>query len=389
MTSIQKIILSYIKAYKKIDINELSHIINEPSTLISNEIKKLYSKDYFKKCDNGDLIISQNIFEEIKEWSTWTNDSDPGDEFDYTNDYGIIKGHNNYPIILSVRQLRKILQLAHIDIYHYHKFKIYTNGKKRIITAPGWNLKKRQKWILRFILNNYTLPDCVHGFSPNKSIVTNALCHIKKNEIGCIDIEDFFPSIKSEVVTNIFFKMGYTHKVALELTELCTCDGELPQGAPTSPMLANIALTEFDNEICNYANANQLTYTRYADDITISGDKDINIHLENVIDILLKYGFSQNMKKTHISKGKKRKIVTGLIVSDKIKVKKSYKKKLRQEIYYCKKYGILQHLKNTGRTSAVNFKEYMYGKAYFVKMVEPEVGEKILKQLDEIFSCGY
>lgn len=325
----------------------------------------------------------------VDEWSVWIDDRNPGDDFDFTDTNGVTFSQNGYPKINSVKALNKILNLAHVSLDHYHKFSIYTKGKERTIYSPGWNLKKRQKWILRYILNNYQLPDCVHGFTSHKSIVTNALCHIGKNEIGCMDIKDFFPTVNSSMIMDIFLSMDYPKNVASLLTDICTFEEKLPQGAPTSPMLANIALSTFDTAVLKYVNDNGLTYTRYADDITISGDHNIENHLDIIKNILLEHGFSPNEKKTRVTKGNYRKIVTGLVVSDKVKVPKRYKKKFRQEIYYCQKFGILQHLKNTKQTSAVNFREYMYGKAYFIKMVEPEVGEELLVQLDEIFSYGY
>ena len=81
-----------------------------------------------------------------------------------------------------------------------------------------------------------------------------------------------------------------------------------------------------------------------------------------------------------------RKMITGLVVKHDVRIPAAFKKKLRQEIYYCNKYGVSQHLHAIGRDSAVNFREYLYGKAYYVKMVEKECGEKFLQQLDEIFS---
>lgn len=105
--------------------------------------------------------------------------------------------------------------------------------------------------------------------------------------------------------------------------------------------------------------------------------------------IIQKYGFEINEQKTHIMKDNYRKMVTGLVVTDTVKVPQKFKRKFRQEIYYCEKFGVEQHLKNIGRKSAVNFKEYMYGKAYFIKMVEEDVGNKFLKELDQIFSLVY
>jgi hypothetical protein len=279
-----------------------------------------------------------------------------------------------------------MLKLEHIDIKAYHVFNISKGLKNRLITAPSKNLKLRQRWILKYILNKIALPECVHGFVEHKSIVTNANCHVNKKEIGCLDIKDFFPSISIEQIFEVFKEMGYRDEVANELCMLCTFEKILPQGAPTSPMLANIVFRPVDLEILKYAEENELTYSRYADDITISGNVEIYAHLCEIKRKIEKYDFEINENKTHIMKDNYRKIVTGLVVSDNVKVPQKYKRKFRQEIYYCQRFGVEQHLKNIGKTSAVNFKEYMYGKAYFIRMVEKEVGENFMKQLDEVFS---
>ena len=77
-------------------------------------------------------------------------------------------------------------------------------------------------------------------------------------------------------------------------------------------------------------------------------------------------------------------MVTGLVVSDDIRVPKSFKRKLKQEIYYCKKFGVAAHLENSKVKKCANYREHLYGKAYYVKMVEPEIGERFLSELDSI-----
>ena len=79
-----------------------------------------------------------------------------------------------------------------------------------------------------------------------------------------------------------------------------------------------------------------------------------------------------------------RKMITGLIVTDTVKVPKYYKRKFNQELFYCEKYGVASHLKNCRTHKKVNFKEYMYGKAYYIKMIEPDFGEEYLRRLDAI-----
>lgn len=305
---------------------------------------------------------------------------------------------SGYPQIYNFEELNNYLNLDHIAPYTYHKFYIfgkkkqdagrYPSNKYRCITAPSVELKKRQRWILDNILSHYVPLECVHGFVKGKSIVTNAQCHIGKSEIACIDIKDFFPSITDSQIKDVFINLGYSESISKTLTALTTFEHRLPQGAPTSPTLSNIVMEPLDSEILEYAEKNGLVYSRYADDITISGDQNIRKHIEEVIGIVERYNFIVNKNKTHIMNSSTGKKITGLSVDSSVKVPLRYKRKLRQEIYYCKKHGISFHLKNCKNRNEkyINFAGYLYGKAYFIKMVEPQVGLEYIKQLDDLFT---
>ena len=387
ISMIDILILSYINKFDYIDLNEIKSAINEPIGLIVQEVVRLYDEEYFKKYQDKYRLTDKGLSLNVSVWNTWLKDK--GDEFSIEENYPVKRNSLNMPYFENISDLHKILKLEHIDVYSYHNFNISNGKKERLITSPSKNLKQRQKWILNYILYNFNAIDCAHGFTKTKSIVTNAKCHVNKKEIGCLDIKDFFPSISAKQIFDVFRNFGYGEELAMELCKLCTYEDCLPQGAPTSPMLSNIVFAPIDSEILQYSKENNLVYTRYADDITISADEDISNHLCEVKKIIQKYGFEINEQKTHIMKDNYRKMVTGLVVTDTVKVPQKFKRKFRQEIYYCEKFGVEQHLKNIGRKSAVNFKEYMYGKAYFIKMVEEDVGNKFLKELDQIFSLVY
>lgn len=395
MKTYELILLSYINKFKKIDYIEMQKEINTPILQLSNIIYDLYDRGYFflTDCEGGVEVTEKAKAEPIHVWNAWTEDEKL--DFDGTQKYKGTLNEFLVPKIEDEKTLVKILKLEPIKKYSYHFFEIYNGEKKRMISAPSKELKERQRWILNNILYKVKNKDCVHGFVRGRSIVTNASCHVGKKEILCIDIADFFPSIKLDQVKNIFIKLGYTDQVAQRLGELCTFlpitsqVGELPQGAPTSPALANIVFDAVDSKLLEYANENQLVYTRYADDLTFSTDtSNIEEHLDHIIHFITESGFRINENKTHIMKDNYRKMVTGLIVNEKVKVPKKFKRIFKQELYYCQKYGISQHLQAIGRNNAINFQEYMYGKAYFIKMVEANLGEYYLKQLDELFSSS-
>lgn len=384
---IQTLILSYVNKYNRIDLEEIRLCVNEPVSLIAREVAQLYKEKYLQRSEQGYSLTEKGLQQDVDLWNVWIEESDDDDWFSIEENVPLKVNEKGIPIFDDIKDLRKALKLDHVNIDAYHMFNISKGHKNRVITAPSKKLKKRHRWILEYILKKTKLPNCVHGFVENKSIVTNAESHINKRVVGCLDIKNFFPSITVERVVEIFKEIGYKDDISEELGKICTYNGVLPQGAPSSPMLANLVLKSFDLELLEYCNTNSLTYTRYADDITISGDDEIDGHIEKIRQMLKQHGFEINDEKTHIMRDNYRKMVTGLVVSDTVKVPKSYKRTFRQEIYYCRKFGVEQHLRNNGRISAVNFKEYMYGKAYFIKMVEEEVGESFLKQLDIIFSA--
>jgi len=254
-------------------------------------------------------------------------------EFDYIEkccNYADKLIDKNLPVIFDEKHLVDILQLDGIDKNAYHIFCIdKKNGEKRNIASPSMNIKYRQQWILRNILDKIDMLDSVHGFVKGRSIVTNALEHVGKECILNIDIADFFPSISKNKVIRTFENIGYCKKVATLLADICCFKESLPQGAPTSPSLANIVFSEVDDEILKFIKNKGINYTRYADDLTFSSNEDLFYLVEVIYGILERYDYKPNKNKTNIVSGNKRKMVTGIIVNDKIKVPKRFKNKLR------------------------------------------------------------
>jgi len=133
-----------------------------------------------------------------------------------------------------------------------------------------------------------------------------------------IDIKDFFPSIKQKQIKYVFKELGFPVKVTILLTDLCTLDGRLPQGAPTSPALANIVFSPVDDHLTNLAKEWECQYTRYADDIVFSGNvRFTNKHKLRAVKIIEKASFLINPRKTRIIGSGGRQIVAGLVANEK------------------------------------------------------------------------
>lgn len=301
---------------------------------------------------------------------------------------------NNVPVIFNLRHLRKILQIPKAMQNQYfgtEKCKLYKvfsipkkSGGYRKIEAPLDELKVRQKWIKRCILDKVYVSEYAKGFKCNSSIYENALPHVNKELVINIDIKDFFPSIHYKSVYKIFMYLGYTKQVAHLLTKLCTNDKNvLPQGAPTSPVISNIVLLKLDKRLSELVKSVGAVYTRYADDMTFSGDKSIAKLLPLIYTIIREEGFQVNEKKLRLRYSNQRQEVTGLIVNKKVAVSKRTVKELENAIYYCKKYGVQDHMKKIGCEKTF-YKEHLYGIAYFCKMIDRSKGEQYLRELDEI-----
>lgn len=295
----------------------------------------------------------------------------------------------NLPVIYDARHVDEILRLYGIKPDCYHIFVIAGKNKERKITAPSREIKQRQQWILEEILEKQDVSDNCHGFVKKRSILTNAKMHMGHKNILNLDISNFFPSITETMVIFQFQQMGYSKSAAEALAGVCCYEGKLPQGAPTSPYMSNLILKNMDQDLENFCQKEGITYTRYADDMSFSSNEEIEGFFKDIKFIIGKYSFEINEKKTCYYQDPYRKIVTGLVVKEnEVCIPKKFKRKFRQEIYYCRHLGVQRHLENTGNQERTGFREYMYGKAYFIAMVEPEAGKKYLEALDEI-EWGY
>lgn len=200
-------------------------------------------------------------------------------------------------------------------------YKIYNEPKKsggfREIAQPCRELKAVQAWILRNILDKLNSSPYSKGFEKGKSILDNAQPHAGASYLLSVDLENFFPSIKSYKVYGVFRSVGYNKEMCKLLTNLCTYYDSLPQGAPSSPKLANLTCARLDARIHGYAGPKGITYTRYADDITLSANTAIKIEKAKAFigTIVHCEGLKINKNKTKICGTKRQKKVTGLVLS--------------------------------------------------------------------------
>lgn len=249
---------------------------------------------------------------------------------------------------------KKVLWKNVIANKKYYEFKIpkKKSGEFRIINKPSNNLdiiQKKLNFIISVVYESSSISS--HGFEKGKSIRTNAEMHLKRKLVLNLDLKDFFSSINFPRVRAMFMSyFKFNNDVATTLANIC-CDNNnvLPQGAATSPVISNIIAYKLDKQLHRLARKHGCVYTRYADDITFSTNreefhKNIFNHNEDLMDvgetvkkIIENNGFKVNENKTRIFDYSKPQYVTGVKVNNKLNVNRSYVRRIRSILHTIEK----------------------------------------------------
>lgn len=233
-----------------------------------------------------------------------------------------------FPVIENIQDLANYTHLSKALLYKLSKYnsmcyRIFKLPKKKIgfrkIYCPTKEMKSIQAWILRNILQALNVSDFATGFVKGKNIYHNAERHKTNRYFLCLDIDNFFPSITYAKVYNVFRTIGYNPHVSHILASFCTYRNILPQGAITSPALSNIICIKMDNRIAGYVGKRNITYTRYADDMTFSSLSDNRlVRIKDfVAKIIQDEGFELNKSKTRFLGPNRQRKITGLIINEK------------------------------------------------------------------------
>lgn len=259
-----------------------------------------------------------------------------------------------------------------IDKHYHNAFIPKSDGTKRKLSVPDKILKMVQKSIADNILAYYPVSKYARAYTYGCNVQKNATPHVGKKKILKLDIEGFFDNIiYSRVKDIVFYKEKFSEPIRVLLSMLCYHRDSLPQGAPTSPAITNIIMYDFDEIVGCYCNEKGISYTRYCDDMTFSGDFDEKEVIVLVKQELKKLGLFLKTRKTAVIPNAKRQTVTGIVVNEKINLTKEYKRKIRQEVYYIKKFGLDEHLSKTDIVDKQQYLNSLKGRIAFVLQTIP------------------
>jgi RNA-directed DNA polymerase len=297
-----------------------------------------------------------------------------------------------FPVIYSLDHLAHlagfgsdyIRYVAYQPERFYRVFEIAKRaGGQRQICEPLPNLKGIQRWILDSLLSRVPVSGYAKAFVRRRSTRENARFHRRQPQVLKLDISDFFPSLSSAKVRTLFRSLGYSKQVSYFLTRLCTYQGGLPQGAPTSPMISNHLLAEFDEEVWSYCSNHSMRYTRYADDMTFSGDFHPGKLIREIRHLLLKRQLFLSEHKTRLMLPHTRQEVTGVVVNSKLQSPRETRRKLRQVAYFIDRFGLDDHLARINEIRA-NYVGHLKGLASHVRFLNQD--DRDAKNLLEVLT---
>lgn len=290
------------------------------------------------------------------------------------------------------------------QLQHYRsRWITAASGAARLLEAPKFRLREVQRTVLRQLLGPVPVHSAAHGFVAGRSVRTGAVPHVGAAVVISLDLESFFASITAGRIYGVLRSTGYPEPVAHLLTGLCTqsapvsvlaampdvadppsafrlrrrlAEPHLPQGAPTSPQLANLCAFHLDDRLSGYAAAAGLVYTRYADDLTFSGGDPSagGPVIAAVRTMVADEGFALNPSKTRIRRQSRRQQVTGVVVNTRPRVPREEYDTLRAILHNCGRTGPAEQ----NRDGVADFRAHLRGRIAWVASLDGEHGRRLL-----------
>lgn len=307
---------------------------------------------------------------------------------------------------ISLSELRFLTFNRQVSkVSHYKRFNLAKKtGGVREISAPMPRLKRVQYWLKANVLEKVNLHNSAHGFICERSIMTNALPHVGQSIVINMDLQNFFPTISYRRVKGMFQRFGYSEEISILLALLSTepkcdevdMDGEtffiaqgervLPQGAPTSPVIANIICRKLDRRISDCAQKLGFSYTRYADDLTFSSQQNDSETVQKLLwrvkMIIQDEGFILHPQKTKVMRSHQQQEVTGIVVNEKPNLSRKKRKQLRATLFQIEKDG----LNGKHWQESDDVLRSLIGFVNYYNMIDPDKAAAYKLQLNRIIS---
>ncbi len=295
---------------------------------------------------------------------------------------------------------------------HYrYEWQRKTGGRVRLIEAPKSLLKSVQRQILSEILTGIPVHDAAHGFLPNRSIRSFVEPHLGQAVVLTMDLCDFFPSIQPFRLVRLLMLAGYPEEVARTLTSLCTNSApyslwqsfpevsnsehrlrcrqiyqtpHFPQGSPTSPAISNLCSYRLDCRLAGLAASAGAAYTRYADDLLFSGDRNFARGLRSfqsqVAAIATLEGLQVNYRKTRAMHQSQRQTAAGVVLNQRPNLCRRDFDRLKAILHQCVVHGPASQ----NREGHADFRSHLRGRVNWVQQLNPGRGQKLLRLFEKI-----
>ncbi len=287
---------------------------------------------------------------------------------------------------LGVRKTPSLTWTGKNKSQHYSITRIRKKrgNEYRTILNPDMILRRYQHRILRKILDSFVVPDYIHAFESGRSIPAMAAAHVHKGMVISLDIRKFFDSIHQDLILRFLTEHGIGIKAATTISELCTYKFYLPQGALTSPKLANlITAATFGPPLYKYCSDAGLTLTIYADDITVSSTSFIDVQtvIADITEIVERFGFKINTAKTKVMPRKGRQYVCGTVVNDKVNMLRKDRYELKAIVHNITKNGLAAEATKSGMEPG-EFLSYIKGRLNWFNQLNPTLATKQIEKLE-------
>ena len=314
------------------------------------------------------------------------------------------------PWFADVRGLQRRAPSGPLHHYRY-QWLVTRSGRARLLEAPRPRLRRVQRTVLDEVLAAIPVHPAAHGFVPGRSAVTAARVHTGSPLVISLDLEAFFSSLDAARVYGVFRAAGYPQPVAHLLTGLCTtrtpvsvlsampaapgradarfrqrrllAAAHLPQGAPSSPMLANLCVLRLDRRLAGYAAACGAVYTRYADDLVFSGGPPAlrpERLAAGVAAIAADEGLRVQPDKTRVQRAHQRQLVTGIVVNARPNLVRVEFDELKAVLHNAVRFGP----ESQNRARHPDFRAHLLGRIGWLQQLNPDRAARLRASFDAI-----